>query len=229
MTLAACAVLSAQADLTEDFNSAKGSWTTETQVNLPSGNWTFGGGAQANTSNGVAAVKFNANGAYMISPAIDSVKSLSFAYRAGGSNKRIAIAYQIGSGDWQPIDTLLIKSSASAFSSYSKTLGLDSTQQVRIRLTGLQSNSYVDDFKMVQAQAGGNTGGGGGTVIPADPDPGFTRPTFVATHNTYYISPDGNDETGDGSFEKPWYNLGKAVSVAQAGDTRCRGAAQTPN
>ena len=71
MTLVACAVFPAQADLTEDFNSAQGSWTTETQVTLPSGKWTFGGGAQANTSNGVAAIKFNDNGAYMISPAMD--------------------------------------------------------------------------------------------------------------------------------------------------------------
>lgn len=224
VALVGCVVLPAQADLTEDFNSAKGSWTTETQVTLPSGKWTFGGGAQANTSNGVAAIKFNVNGAYMISPAVDSVKSLSFSYRAGGSNKRISIAYQIGAGDWQAVDTLLIKSSALAMSSYSKTIGLDSAKQVRIRLIGLQSNSYVDDFKMVQAQAGGNTGGGGGTVVPADPEPDFTRPTFVATRNTYYISPAGNDETGDGSFAKPWYNLGKAVSVAQAGDVIfCRG------
>ena len=89
MGLVACAVLPAQADLTEDFNSAKGTWTTETQVNLPSGEWTFGSGAQANTSNGAAAIKFNANGAYMISPAIDSVKSLSFTYRAGGDRKSV--------------------------------------------------------------------------------------------------------------------------------------------
>ena len=179
VALVGCVVLPAQADLTEDFNSAKGSWTTEIQVTLPSGKWTFGGGAQANTSNGIAAIKFNANGAYMISPAVDSVKSLSFSYRSGGSNKRIAIAYQIGVGDWQAVDTLLIMSSTSAMSSYSKTIGLDSAKQVRIRLIGLQNNSYVDDFKMVQAQAGGNTGGGGGTVVPADPEPDFTRPTFV--------------------------------------------------
>lgn len=94
VALVGCVVLPAQADLTEDFNSAKGSWTTETRVTLPSGKWTFGGGAQANTGNGIAAIKFNANGAYMISPAVDSVKSLSFSYRAGGSNKRIAIAYR---------------------------------------------------------------------------------------------------------------------------------------
>lgn len=223
LSLACLWALPAHADLTEDFNSAKGTWSSETQVTLPSGEWTFSG-VQANTSNNISSIKFSANNGYMISPAMDSAKSLSFAYRAGGGNKRIAIAYQVAGGEWKALDTLLIKSSSSAFASYSKSLGLDSALQVRIRLTGLQSNTYIDDFKLVKASAGGNTGGGGGTVVPEDPAPDFTRPTFVATHNTYYISPAGNDETGDGSFEKPWYNLGKAVSVAQAGDVIfCRG------
>ncbi len=223
MALVGCFIPSLQADITEDFNSANGTWTTETQVTLPSGEWTFGKGAQSNTSNGIAAIKFSSDGAYMISPATDSVRSFSFAYRSGGSNKRIAIAYQIGNADWQPIDTLLIKSSASAFSSYSKSLGLDNEKQVRIRLIGLQSNSFVDDFKIVQTPSADDSGDGG-MVVPVEPDPDFERPTFVASHNTYYISPEGNDATGNGSFEQPWYNLGKAVSVAQAGDVIfCRG------
>ncbi|MGM9837676.1 MAG: hypothetical protein ACI30A_04210 [Paludibacteraceae bacterium] len=219
---AALCFLSANADLAEDFNTANGTWNSATNVILPSGEWTFGGGAAGNKNGNVVAIKFNANGAYMVSPALDSVKQLSFTYRAGGSNKRIAIAYQVGSGNWSPIDTLLIPSSASAYSSYTKSLGLDSTKQVRIRLTGLQSNSYVDDFKLIQATADNNTGGG--IVVPVEPEPDFTRPSFVATNHTYYISPAGNDATGDGSFESPWYNLGKAVSVAQAGDVIfCRG------
>lgn len=35
---------------------------------------------------------------------------------------------------------------------------------------------------------------------------------------TYYISPMGND-TGDGSFDSPWYNLQKAVDAVLPGDT----------
>lgn len=37
-------------------------------------------------------------------------------------------------------------------------------------------------------------------------------------HNIYYCSPDGDDTTADGSEEKPFYSLQKAVDLVQAGD-----------
>ena len=77
-----------QADMYEDFNSlTTGSWSAATEVSLPSGTWTFGSGAQYNKSNNVISIKLNANGAYMIAPPTDSIQTLSFAYRTGGSNK----------------------------------------------------------------------------------------------------------------------------------------------
>lgn len=203
------------ADLTEDFNSlTTGSWTTATDVTLPSGIWTFGGGAQRNSSNSVVSIKFNTNGAYMVTPAVDSIKTLSFGYRSGGSSKIVTIEYASGTDDWVTVDTLRIPSSSSSFSTYSKAIGCDTLLNVRVRLTGVTSNVYVDDVRLIQAKAGQ----GGGTVIPGEPDPEFSRPEFIATGNTYYISPAGNDETGDGTFENPWFNPGKAASVAQAGD-----------
>ncbi len=213
----------AHADLSEDFNSlASGSWASETEVELPSGVWTFGGDAQRNSSNSVVSIKFNSNGAYMITPTIDSLASLEFKYRSGGSKKQVEVAYQIGSGDWQAVDTLVINSSSSSFSSYSLKTGLDSALNVRVRIKGT-NNVYIDDV-VLKNPVQGQGGGGGGTVVPGEPDPEFTRPEYVATHATYYISPEGNDETGNGSFENPWYNLGKAISVAQAGDViYCRG------
>lgn len=43
-------------------------------------------------------------------------------------------------------------------------------------------------------------------------------------NNEYYISPDGNDQTGDGSLEHPWMNLQHAVNQAKPGDAIiCRG------
>lgn len=46
--------------------------------------------------------------------------------------------------------------------------------------------------------------------------------------NTYFIAPTGND-SNDGSFENPWYNLQKAVDVAVAGDSIvCRGGIYYP-
>ena len=223
LLVAACLLSGlAHADLSEDFNSlTSGAWSTETSVDLPSGTWTFGGGAQSNKSSNVIAIKFNAAGAYMITPAIDSLASIEFKYRSGGSNKKVEIAYQIGSAAWQVLDTLSIPSSSSSFSTYSHTVPADSSLSVRVRIKGFASSVFVDDVLLknpVQGQ------GGGGTVVPGEPDPDFTRPVYTATHATYYISPEGNDSTGDGSFANPWYNIAKAVSVAQAGDVIfCRG------
>ncbi len=218
---AACLFVAASyADLTEDFNSLTGgTWSSETDVTLPSGRWTFGGGAQYNQSSGVKSVKFNANGAYMITPQVDSIGAISFKYRSGGSSKQVEVAWQQNGGAWQVVDTLRIASSSSSFSSYQHDIPADSLSGVRIRIKGITSNVYVDDVVLTRPEPQQP-----GEVIPGEPDPEFTRPTFVATHATYYISPAGNDQTGDGSFENPWYNLGKAVSVAQAGDViYCRG------
>lgn len=214
----------AHADLSENFNSlSSGSWAAETDVKLPSGTWTFGGDAQRNSSNSVVSIKFNSNGAYLITPPIDSLAAVEFKYRSGGSKKQVEIAYQLEAGEWKPLDTLLINSSSSSFSSYSLKTGLDSALNVRVRIKGLTNNVYIDDV-VLKNPVQGQGGGGGGTVVPGEPDPEFTRPEYVATHATYYISPEGNDNSGDGSFDKPWYNLGKALTVAQAGDVIfCRG------
>jgi hypothetical protein len=46
----------------------------------------------------------------------------------------------------------------------------------------------------------------------------------VPTGATYYISPDGSDETGDGSFAAPWFTLAEAWAHLAAGDMLyCRG------
>lgn len=87
--LAIAAILCAsaiRADLKEDFNSlSSGSWATETPVELPSGTWTFGGGLQYNKSNNVVSLKFNQTGAYLITPVLDSVTSVEFKHRSGGT------------------------------------------------------------------------------------------------------------------------------------------------
>lgn len=43
-------------------------------------------------------------------------------------------------------------------------------------------------------------------------------------NNEYYIAPDGNDQAGDGSIDKPWMNLQGVVNIAKPGDVIiCRG------
>lgn len=41
----------------------------------------------------------------------------------------------------------------------------------------------------------------------------------TTSSNIFYISPEGNDNTADGSFEKPFYSLQTAVDLVSAGDT----------
>ena len=36
--------------------------------------------------------------------------------------------------------------------------------------------------------------------------------------STYYVAPNGNDNSGDGSIENPWFTLNKAWAVVSAGD-----------
>lgn len=46
----------------------------------------------------------------------------------------------------------------------------------------------------------------------------------VPTGATYYLAPDGNDDTGDGSFDNPWFTLAEAWLHLSSGDVLyCRG------
>ena len=50
----------------------------------------------------------------------------------------------------------------------------------------------------------------------------------ITAANTYYISPTGNDTTGDGSFGNPWASLNKFYTTLSAGDIGyCRGGTYT--
>ena len=42
-------------------------------------------------------------------------------------------------------------------------------------------------------------------------------PTYA--HRVYFVAPDGNDATADGSREHPYYNVQKAIDMVEAGDT----------
>ena len=70
----------AHADLSEDFNSLNsGSWPDETEVQLPSGIWTFGGDAQRNSSNSVVSIKFNSKIAiYPVDIYLENIFALDF-------------------------------------------------------------------------------------------------------------------------------------------------------
>lgn len=214
--------------LKEDFNSlTSGSWNTATKVTLPSGEWTFGGGSQYNKSSNVISIKFNNNGAYAITPKLDKVAKIGFTYRSGGSNKKIVVSYSTDGSTWTELSNFTIASSSSAFSAWSKKTGLDDVEGVQFRILAEQSNCYMDDFVATYAEEGS----GGDTPVTDPDDPTYiTTGTWIpvkaipAAKNTYYISPNGDDANGDGSLEKPWFNLAKAYDNAQPGDhIVCRG------
>lgn len=209
----------------ETFATFSGTYGTATVVSLPSGDWTMCGVA-ANQSNGVVAVKCNANNAYLISPQFENLVKVSFAYRSGGSNKKVHVDCTVdGGATWMPLDEFTIASSSSSYATYTKSLLLEDATGVQVRVFSVSSNVYIKDFvATLDAE-----GAGGEEPIPSDPtyDPaGVPVPTkpFVEAVNTYYISPKGNDETGNGSMEAPWYNIAVAYDAAQPGDhIVCRG------
>ena len=219
-----CAMMvqAAENTFTEDFNTLVSGTSYNGSVTLSSGTWTMSGIA-GNKSSNVISAKFNTSNAYIITPAIDKPAKVSFGYRSGGSNKPVTVSYSTNGGtSWTDIETFVIQSSSSSFSSWSKKVSnLEQTDGVKFRISCGASNVYVDDFKVTYA----DEGGGGGPVIDLD-DPTYViegvwvpyKPIPAAAGKTYYISPAGNDDTGDGTEAKPWYNLAVAYAATEAGD-----------
>ncbi len=181
---------------------------------LPTGTWNFSG-ITVTTSNSVKCLKFS-NGS-LITPALDNVAKIGFGYRAGGSNKNVTISYSTDNGStWTDIETFTIKSSSSTFASYSKKTGTDELTGVKFRIKAAD-NVYVNSFTATYSDGGGT---------PSDPDDPTYQPDLVwvpvkpipTATKTYYISPSGNDETGDGSEAKPWYNIAVAYDAVQPGE-----------
>ena len=215
MVLCCGVAAQAQTDLSEDFSSlAKGKYGAngEVSVSLPSGEWKALK-MELKESSGKKQFTFTSGpSSYLITPALDDPGKISVDWGSGGNNKLI-ISYSVNDGAWQQLAE--ISSGGSGAKSYGAKTGLDGKTNVRFRFVGSSSNTYVTKIVIKSAN-----------VVPVDPDdPSYiTEGTWVPTKpfptavNTYYISPAGNDVTGDGSEAKPWYNLAVAYAAAQAGD-----------
>ncbi len=214
--LLVCALFAqAQTNLSEDFSSlAKGKYgaNSEVSVSLPSGEWKALK-MELKESSGKKQFTFSSgSSSYLITPVLDDPGKISVDWGSGGNNKLI-ISYSVNDGAWQQLAE--ISSGGSGAKSYGAKTGLDGKTNVRFRFVGSSSNTYVTKIVIKSAN-----------VVPVDPDdPSYiTEGTWVPTKpfptavNTYYISPAGNDVTGDGSEAKPWYNLAVAYAAAQAGD-----------
>lgn len=218
--LSLCCTFAVQAeDFTEDFSSlanSKYGANGEQEVALPSGTWTMNK-MEAKTSNNVKQLAFTTGGAYVTTPANGDAGKIAIEYGAGGS-KQLTISYSVDGGSWTELDKIVIKGSGTG--SYSKKTGLDGQPNVRFRITGSASGVYLTKVTVKSV-----------TVVPEIDDPTYitegawvpTRP-FPEPQQVIYIAPDGNDTTGDGSMEKPLFNLQVAINRAQPGThIICRG------
>ena len=135
MTLLTVLSIDAAETLKENFNTIINGQSLQGNVTLPSGTWQMGGGMVGNVSSGVTSIKFNGNGAYVITPTLDKVAKIGFTYRSGGSNKDITISYSTDGGvTWTAIETFHIASSSSSFSGYSKKTGTEELTGVKFRI-----------------------------------------------------------------------------------------------
>lgn len=212
--------ISAADKVTEDFSTLTQGDLNGTKE-LPTGTWSFSS-MKYTKSNCVMCLAFSSTSSTVITPAFDKVAKISFGYRAGGSNKNVKISYSTDNGStWTDVETFVIKSSSSSFASYSKKTGTDELTGVKFRIQG-DNNVYMNSFTATFSD-------GGSSTEPDDPTfitEGFWVPTkaFPTATKEIYISPDGNDNTGEGTIDKPWFDLGKAVNAATPGThIICRG------
>ena len=209
------------ADLSEDFSSLpKGKCGANNAVtlSLPSGDWEALK-MEMKENNGVKQFTFsNGSSSYLITPALDDPGKISVDWGTGGSNKLI-ISYSENGGAWRQLAE--IPSGGSGAKSYSAKTGLDGKTNVRFRFVGSSNNTYVSKVAIKSAYASPD--------VYDDPTyitEGVWVPTkaFPTAAKEIYISPDGNDMTGDGTFENPWFDLGKAINAATPGThIICRG------
>lgn len=214
-----CCAFAAQAatDITEDFSSlANGKYGTNSEqaVTLPSGEWKAL--KMEKKSNGQFTFS-SGTGSYLITPELDDPGKINVNWGSGGSNK-LTISYSINGGAWVQLTEQ--SSGGSGARSYGAKTGLDGETNVRFRFVGSSSNTYVTKVTIKSTIQEPDTDDPTyiteGTWVPTKPFPTAT--------NTIYISPDGNDQTVDGTEAKPWFDLQKAINAATPGThIICRG------
>ncbi|MBR3531702.1 MAG: hypothetical protein IKN83_10085 [Bacteroidaceae bacterium] len=218
-------------DLKEDFETGlpTSAPSSETTVTLASGDWKIKG-VYAKKDNGSMRATMNSSGSYLISPSLHQPGRVTFFHRASGSGKKLTVEKSVdGGSSWVELGTSTISSSTPYGSSSFKVNSTEDDESVLIRFTCQNATIYLDDITITLDSATPD--------IPTEPEdstyitvgvPIPTKPFPKALHS-YYIAPDGNDATGDGSIEKPWLNLQFAVDKAEAGDEIiCRGGTYRP-
>lgn len=217
-------------DLKEGFEQGMPSSapSSETKVTLTSGEWRLKG-VYVKSDNGSKRATMTGNG-YLITPLLHQPGRVSFVHRASGSGKKLLVEKSLDKGaTWTEIGTSTVSSSTPYGSSSYKVNSAEADTEVLLRFTCLNATIYLDDVTITLHSVTPDT--------PVEPDDstyittGVPIPTkaFPTPVHEYFIAPDGNDATGYGSKDKPWFNLQFAVDKAAPGDhIVCRGGTYKP-
>ena len=219
--------LTATADdkLTEHFETGlpTSAPATETTATLASGNWRVKGVAGKKDNNSLRAAM--STDGYLVTPPLCQPGRITFSHRASGNGKQLVAEKSTDNGaTWTTLGMATVASSTPYGTSSFKCDSREEDTQVLIRLTCKNSTIYVDDVTITLNAAS--------TAPVTEPDdPTYvTEGTWVPVKpfptalNTIYIAPDGNDLTGDGTINRPWAGLQRAVDAAKPGThIVCRG------
>ena len=204
--------------------------STETEVTLASGTWRIKG-VYVKSDNGSKRATMSGNG-YVITPVLNQPGKVTFNHRASGNGKKLLVEKSTDKGlTWTELGIATVSSSSTYGSSSFNAKSEETDTEVLIRFTCQSATIYLDNIEITL-----NDGQGGVNPQEEEPDSTYvtegvpvpTRP-FPAPLHEYYIAPNGSDTEGDGTLEKPWFNLQYAVNHAVAGDhVVCRGGRYYP-
>ena len=207
------------ATIKEDFETGlpTSAPSSETTVTLSTGDWTVKGVYGKKDNNSMRAT-MNQDG-YVITPALDRPTTITFYHRASGSGKHLIVEKSTDNGQtWTQLYDATVSSSTPYGMSSCNANSTEEETAVLIRFTCKSSTIYLDDVSISVGTAGQGDDPGDDPVNP-DPQPEEEWTGPHPTEHVIYISPTGSDATGDGTWEKPYYNLQKAVDLVEAGDT----------
>ena len=216
---------------TEDFESGlpTSASSTEATVTLSSGTWRIKSVMGKKDNNSMRAM-FNANGAYLITPALNQPGRVTFSHRSSGAGKKITVEKSTDSGQtWTELGVATTSSASTYGSSSFKCSSLQEDASVLIRFTSNSGSTYIDDVKITLNSADS------GSASDTEPDPTYitegvwvpTKP-FPTPLKEIYVAPDGNQATADGTFEHPYVNIQTAINQATPGThIICRGGTYT--
>ena len=218
-----CILMGQAATFTESFESGLPTSvpSNETTVTLTSGQWKIKN-VYGKKDNNAMRLCMNTVGGYAITPVLDRPGSISVSHRASGNGKVLLVEKSTdGGATWTELGTATVSSSTPYGSSSFNANSSEEDTEVLIKFTCKNATIYLDDISITYGSANSGGGEGGNENEPVNPDPQpeieWTGPHSV--EHCIYVASWAPDDSGDGSWEHPFYNLQPAINKAEPGDT----------